>query len=92
MILYADLEWKFYYGPRCLYLGRERGWGLLPYIDYTGMCRCSGYGFQTIESRNVWVYKSRKFLSRTRYQNQAISNLEQGQVCEGPAAQPHSKL
>ena len=25
--------------------------GSLPYINYTNMCRCPGYGFQTIQSR-----------------------------------------
>ena len=28
--------------------GRPRGWGVLPYIGYTGMCRWKGYGFQAI--------------------------------------------
>ena len=35
------------------------GGRLLPYIDYTGMCRCTGYGFPA-------------FLSRTRYRKHAF--------------------
>ena len=25
---------------------QSRGEGVLPYMDYIGMCRCEGYGFQ----------------------------------------------
>ena len=28
-----------------------RGGGVVPYIDYTGMCRCTRYGFQALLSR-----------------------------------------
>ena len=38
--------------------------GVLRYIDYTGMCRCTGYGFQT-------------FLSRTWYREHEILGEEQ---------------
>ena len=38
------------------------GWGdALPYMDYIGMCRCEGYGFQAVYSsigyinQSVWV-------------------------------------
>ena len=31
--------------------------GVLPYMDYIGMCRCKGYGFQAVYSR---VYKSER--------------------------------
>ena len=37
------------------------GGGVLPYMDYIGMCRCEGYGFQAVYSRigyinqGVWV-------------------------------------
>ena len=37
------------------------GGGVLPYMGYIGMCRCEGYGFQTVYSRigyinqSVWV-------------------------------------
>ena len=35
--------------------------GVLPYMGYTGMCHCEGYGFQAVYSRirymnqSVWV-------------------------------------
>ena len=32
----------------------DRG-GLLPYIDYTGMCRWPGYGFQAFEFRTGYI-------------------------------------
>ena len=99
--------------------------GVLPYIDYTGMCLWSGYGFQAFEFRTGYInqennvgnrvynyiklinsliqaainflerhmdtYRIRVILFsgipfRTRYQNQAKSSLEQGQVSGGPAA------
>ena len=41
------------------------GGGVLLYIDYTGMCRCTGYGFQA-------------FLSRTGYRKKCILGQEQG--------------
>ena len=28
---------------------------VLPYIDYTGMCRWPGYGFQAFEFRTVYI-------------------------------------
>ena len=28
----------------------SRGGGVLPYMDYIGMCRCEGYGFQAVHS------------------------------------------
>ena len=31
------------------------GGGLLPYIDYTGMCRWPGYGFQVFEFRTGYI-------------------------------------
>ena len=37
------------------------GGGVLPYMDYIGMCRCEGYGFQAVYSRvgyinqKVWI-------------------------------------
>ena len=30
--------------------GRRKTPGVLPYMDYTGMCRCEGYGFQALYS------------------------------------------
>ena len=43
--------------------------GIRPYIDYKGMCHCSGYGFQTIQSRTGCI-------------NQGNFCLEQGvKVC-----------
>ena len=27
-----------------------RGWGVLPYMGYIGMCCCEGYGFQAVHS------------------------------------------
>ena len=44
-----------------LALGLFRGGGVLSYMDYIGMCRCEGYGFQAVYSRigytdqSVWV-------------------------------------
>ena len=35
--------------------------GTLPYISYTVMCRCEGYGFQEVQYR---VIEIREFLSR----------------------------
>ena len=40
---------------------KSRGEGILPYMDYIGMCRCEGHGFQAVYSRigyinqSVWV-------------------------------------
>ena len=42
-------------------LWRPGGGGVLPYMGYTGMCHCEGYGFQAVYSRighinqNIWV-------------------------------------
>ena len=33
----------------------QGGGGLLPYIDYTGMCRWPGYGFQAFEFRTGYI-------------------------------------
>ena len=32
-------------------VGLEPGGGVLPYMGYTGMCGCEGYGFQAVNSR-----------------------------------------
>ena len=32
-----------------------RGGGVLPYIDYKGMCRWPGYGFQAFEFRTLYI-------------------------------------
>ena len=40
--------------------GGGGGKGALPYMGYTGMCRCEGYGFQAVYSRIGRVYKSER--------------------------------
>ena len=46
---------------RNMFMTHPRGGGVLPYMDYIGMCRCEGYGFQAVYSRigyinqGVWV-------------------------------------
>ena len=32
--------------------------GVLPYMGYTGMCRCEGYGFQAVYSRIEYINQS----------------------------------
>ena len=32
--------------------------GALPYMGYIGMCRCEGYGFQTVYSRIGYINQS----------------------------------
>ena len=34
------------------------GGGVLPYMGYTGMCRCEGYGFQVVYSRIGYINHS----------------------------------
>ena len=34
------------------------GGGVLPYMDYKGMCRCEGYGFQAVYSRIEYINHS----------------------------------
>ena len=34
---------------------RSRGWGVLPYMGYIGMCRREGYGFQAVYSRIGYI-------------------------------------
>ena len=34
------------------------GVGVLPYMGYIGMCRCEGYGFQTVYSRIGYINQS----------------------------------
>ena len=36
--------------------GREGG--LQPYMGYTGVCRCEGYGFQAVYSRTGYINQS----------------------------------
>ena len=43
--------------------GGGRG-GRLPYIDYAGTCRCTGYGFRDFLSRTG--YRKRAFLVRKK--------------------------
>ena len=31
---------------------------VLPYMDYIGMCRCEGYGFQVVYSRIGYITES----------------------------------
>ena len=41
------------------YTGEGGGGGeVLPYIDYIGMCRCEGYGFQAVYSRIEYINHS----------------------------------
>jgi len=46
------------------------GGGGLPYMGYTGMCRCEGYGFQAVYSRigyinqSVWVQNRVSFFTK----------------------------
>jgi len=46
------------------------GGGVLPYMGYTGMCRCEGYGFQAVYSRigyinqSVWVQNRVSFFTK----------------------------
>ena len=48
------------------YSGTERleqpmppgGGGVLPYMDYIGMCRCEGYCFQAVYSRIGYINQS----------------------------------
>ena len=35
-----------------------RGWGILPYVDYIGMCHCEGYGFQAVYSKIGYINHS----------------------------------
>ena len=46
-MLTGDIKWCWV----TLQLSLTQGGGVLPYIDYTGMCRCTGYGFQAFLSR-----------------------------------------
>ena len=34
------------------------GGGVLPYMGYTGMCRCEGYGFQVVYSKIGYINHS----------------------------------
>ena len=34
------------------------GGEVLPYMDYIGMCRCEGYGFQAVYSRIGYINQS----------------------------------
>ena len=38
--------------------GCPGGGGVLPYMGYTGMCRCEGYGFQAVYSRIGYINQS----------------------------------
>ena len=44
--------------------------GVLPYMDYIGMCRCEGYGFQAVYSRigcknqSFWVQNGVPFFRK----------------------------
>ena len=40
------------------YAHNSRGGGVLPYMDYIGMCRCEGYGFQAVYSRIGYINQS----------------------------------
>ena len=41
-------------------MSSPRGGGekVLPYMDYIGMCRCEGYGFQAVYSRIEYINNS----------------------------------
>ena len=51
--------------PQTAFVGREESGGgggvYSPYMDYQGMCRCEGYGFEAVYSgigyinQRVWV-------------------------------------
>ena len=43
-------------GNRMIY--PPRGGGVLPYMDYIGMCRCEGYGFLAVYSRIEYINHS----------------------------------
>ena len=51
MIVYAPSKRPVLSSP-----GRwGRGGVVLPYMGYIGMCRCEGYGFQTVYSRIGYI-------------------------------------
>ena len=60
-----------------LHPGKE----MLPYIDYTGMCRCAGYGFQAliqcqeqgIESTMFWVRNKVSNFSKLKDSQKVLS-------------------
>ena len=60
-VITFSCDFRFYITK---YVDFPRG-GVLPYIDYTGMCRCRGYVFQA-------------FLSRTGYRKHDVLGQEQG--------------
>ena len=56
-----------------------RGRGVLPYIDYTGMCHWPGYGFQAFEFRTGYINQenvgNRVYCNYTKLINSLIQVL-----------------
>ena len=50
---------------------------VLPYIDYTGMCRCPGYGFQAFKFRTVYTNQENNVGNRVYKYIKLINSLIQ---------------
>ena len=57
--------------------GRGGGGGVLPYIDYTGMCRWPGYGFQAFEFRTGYINQENNVGNRVYNYIKLINSLIQ---------------
>ena len=47
--------------------GQGAGGGILPYMDYIGMCHCEGYGFQAVYSRIEYINHSLSVSNRVSF-------------------------
>ena len=54
--------------------------GLLPYIDYTGMCHWSGYGFQAFEFRTGYINQDNNVGNRVYNYIKLINSLIQAAI------------
>ena len=53
------------------------GWGVLPYIDYTDICRWPGYGFQAFEFRTGYINQDNNVGNRVYSYIKLINSLIQ---------------
>ena len=52
------------------------GGGVLPYMDYIGMCRCEGYGFQAVYSRIEYINHSLSVSNRVSFFTKLTSRVK----------------
>ena len=70
-----ELQRKRY---RCLSMAfAPGGGGVLPYIDYMGMCRWPGYGFQAFEFRTGYINQENDVRNRVYNYIKLINSLIQ---------------